>query len=86
MRFRFCPFQNRVDFDCGRILLLQLDASLMSALLCLTSVSVFLQINFLLKTVAMTAAGVAHVVVYFGYVGPLSAGEDFRFKDGDEMR
>ena len=58
----------------------------MSALLCLTSVSVFLQINFLLKTAAMTAAAVAHVVVYFGYVGPISAGADFRFKDGDETR
>ena len=74
--------------------MLQLDASLMSALLSLTTISVFLHINFLLKTAAMTAAAVAHVVVYFAYVGPHSAaaalkdggGEGFLYEDGDESR
>lgn len=73
----------------------QLDASLMSALLCLTSISVFLHINFLLKTAAMSAAAVAHVVVYFAYVGPRSAapaaaaaaaGEGFQYQHDDETR
>ncbi len=70
----------------------QLDASLMSALLCLTTISVFLHINFLLKTAAMSAAAVAHVVVYFAYVGPRSAaaaaaaGEGFQYQHDDETR
>ena len=66
----------------------------MSALLCLTTISVFLHINFLLKTAAMAAAAVAHVVVYFAYIEPRSseaspaavAGEGFQYQDGDEAR
>ena len=66
----------------------------MSALLCLTTISVFLHINFLLKTAAMAAAAVAHVVVYFAYIEPHSseaspaavAEEGFQYQDGDEAR
>ena len=68
----------------------------MSALLCLTTISVFLHINFLLKTAAMAAAAVAHVVVYFAYIEPRSrsseaspaavAEEGFQYQDGDEAR
>ena len=66
---------------------------MMSALLCLTAISVFLHINFLLKTVAMAAAAATHVVVYFAYIEPRSSeatpsavAEGFQYRDGDEAR
>jgi len=43
---------------------LQLDASLMSCLLCLLTVSVFLHVNFLVKLATMLVAGAAHLTIY----------------------
>ena len=38
----------------------------MSCFLCLTSISVFLHVNFLLKGAAMILTAVAHVAFYLG--------------------
>ncbi len=58
----------------------------MSVLLCLITVSVFLHVNFVLKAIAMAATAVAQIAVYFCCVGPASAGEQFRFMDGEQPR
>jgi hypothetical protein len=59
----------------------------MSVLLCLTTVSVFLHVNFVLKCLAMVITAITHVAIYFHYIGPQSAwGEDFRHWDGEKER
>ena len=45
---------------------MQLQASLMSCFVCLTSISVFLHVNFLLKGGAMILAAATHVAFYLG--------------------
>ena len=45
-------------------LFFQLDASLMSCLLCLVTVSVFLHVNFLVKLLTMLLAGTLHLTIY----------------------
>ena len=41
-----------------------MDASLMSCLLCLVSISVFIHVNFLLKFSAMLITAVAQIAIY----------------------
>ncbi len=41
---------------------------MMSCLLCLMSISVFLQVNFLLKLALMVATAAAHVAFHAGFV------------------
>ena len=47
------------------IFLVQLEASTISCLLCLISISVFRRVNFLLKGFVMVFTAIVHLTLYF---------------------
>ena len=51
----------------------QVDAFLISSLLCLNSISIFLQVNFLIKLVLMILISSIHIGVYSLFLLPLTS-------------